>query len=107
MTFCGCVMRTTVVPPSTAGTSSSSAASATGRTLGPADLTRRSRWRFPRPSMGDVIDDLNKFLDTEWDPDLTVGDWWEKLGLAGWSAPALPENAYGKGLGRNDAGRVA
>ncbi|MGI8664085.1 MAG: acyl-CoA dehydrogenase family protein [Acidimicrobiales bacterium] len=57
--------------------------------------------------MGDAIDDLNKFLDTEWDPDLTVGDWWEKLGTAGWSAPSLPEHAYGKGLGRNDAGRVA
>ncbi len=57
--------------------------------------------------MADFLDDLNKFLDTEWDPDLSVEDWWEKLGAAGWSHPSLPENAYGKGLSRNDAGRVA
>jgi len=57
--------------------------------------------------MGDVIDDLNTFLEAEWDPDLSVGDWWERLGKAGWSAPALPEDAYGKGLSRNDAGRIA
>ncbi len=57
--------------------------------------------------MADFSDDLQKFLDSEWDPDLTVGDWWEKLGSEGWSAPGLPENAYGRGLSRNDAGRVA
>ncbi len=57
--------------------------------------------------MADVIDELQAWLDENWDPDLTVGEWWERLGLAGWSAPALPEHAYGRGLSRNDAVRVA
>ncbi|HSH10322.1 MAG TPA: acyl-CoA dehydrogenase family protein, partial [Ilumatobacter sp.] len=47
------------------------------------------------------------WLDDNWDPDLTVAQWWERLGLAGWAAPSLPENAYGKGLSRNDAVKVA
>jgi alkylation response protein AidB-like acyl-CoA dehydrogenase len=34
---------------------------------------------------------------------LTVAEWWERLGLAGWAAPGLPENAYGRGLNRNDS----
>ena len=57
--------------------------------------------------MADVIDELRAWLDENWDPDLTVAEWWERLGLAGWAAPALPENAYGRALSRNDAVRVA
>ena len=57
--------------------------------------------------MGDVIDELQAWLDENWDPDLTVAEWWERLGLAGWAAPALPTNAYGRDLSRNDAVKVA
>jgi len=57
--------------------------------------------------MADVIDELQAWLDENWDSDLLVAEWWERLGLAGWSAPSLPENAYGRGLSRNDAVRVA
>ena len=53
-----------------------------------------------------VIDELAAWLEANWDPDLTVAEWWERLGLAGWAAPGLPENAYGKGLSRNDAVQV-
>jgi alkylation response protein AidB-like acyl-CoA dehydrogenase len=49
------------------------------------------------------VDDLRSFLDDSWDPDLTVGDWWERLGMAGWAAPSLPADAYGHGLTRPDA----
>ncbi len=59
------------------------------------------------PSTDQVLDELHEWLDSAWDPDLTVGEWWERLGLAGWSAPILPANAYGKGLNRNDGVRVA
>ena len=31
-----------------------------------------------------------------------MAEWWERLGLAGWSAPGLPENAYGKAMARSD-----
>jgi len=55
----------------------------------------------------ELLGDLRAWLAQNWDPDLTVGEWWERLGLAGWSAPGLPENAYGKGMARADAVLVA
>jgi alkylation response protein AidB-like acyl-CoA dehydrogenase len=54
----------------------------------------------------DVLDELRTWLGDNWDPDLTVGQWWERLGGAGWSAPALPAEAHGRGLTRADALRV-
>jgi alkylation response protein AidB-like acyl-CoA dehydrogenase len=48
------------------------------------------------------LSDLRAWLASNWDPDLTVGEWWERLGLAGWSAPGLPVDAYGKGMARAD-----
>ncbi|MEQ1786977.1 MAG: acyl-CoA dehydrogenase family protein, partial [Acidimicrobiales bacterium] len=51
----------------------------------------------------DAVAEVNAWLAENWDPDLTVAEWWERLGLAGWAAPGLPENAYGKGLNRNDS----
>ncbi|QYG92729.1 acyl-CoA dehydrogenase [Iamia sp. SCSIO 61187] len=53
------------------------------------------------------LEELQSFLESEWDPDLTVAEWWEKLGTEGWSAPAWPEAHYGRGLSPADAGRVA
>jgi alkylation response protein AidB-like acyl-CoA dehydrogenase len=55
----------------------------------------------------ELLSELRSWLQQNWDPDLTVGDWWERLGLAGWSAPGLPANAYGKGIPRTDAVAVA
>ena len=54
----------------------------------------------------DVVTELTAWLEDNWDPELTVGEWWERLGLAGWSAPNLPSNAYGRDLSRNDTVRV-
>ena len=51
--------------------------------------------------------ELRAWLAKNWDADLTVGEWWERLGVAGWSAPNLPGNAYGKGMARSDAVLVA
>ena len=55
----------------------------------------------------ELLSELRAWLAKSWDPDLTVGEWWERLGLAGWSAPGLPENAYGRGMARADAVLVA
>jgi alkylation response protein AidB-like acyl-CoA dehydrogenase len=55
---------------------------------------------------GEGVSDLPAWLGANWHPDLTVGEWWERLGLAGWAAPALPANAYGRDLTRNDAVQV-
>ena len=57
-------------------------------------------------SQDEIVDEIRTWLEENWDPDLTVGEWWERLGLAGWSAPQLPTNAYGRALSRNDAVRV-
>jgi alkylation response protein AidB-like acyl-CoA dehydrogenase len=57
-----------------------------------------------RPALPtDAVAEVRAWLEESWDPDLTVAEWWERLGLSGWAAPGLPENAYGKGLNRNDS----
>jgi len=56
---------------------------------------------------GDPVGDVRDWLADNWDPDLTVAEWWERLGLAGWSAPTLPLGAYGRGISRSDAVAVA
>src|SRR5690349_20880063 len=60
----------------------------------------------PATSSDDLVDELRSWLEENWDPEITVGEWWQRLGLSGWAAPGLPTNAYGKGLGRNDAVRA-
>jgi alkylation response protein AidB-like acyl-CoA dehydrogenase len=54
-----------------------------------------------------VVDDVRDWLKENWDPELTVAEWWERLGLAGWSSPTLPATAYGRGLSRADAVQVS
>jgi alkylation response protein AidB-like acyl-CoA dehydrogenase len=49
---------------------------------------------------------VRAWLEGNWDPDLTVGQWWERLGTSGWAAPGLPESCYGKGLARSEVVRV-
>jgi alkylation response protein AidB-like acyl-CoA dehydrogenase len=54
-------------------------------------------------SLDDLLGELDRWLDANWDPTRTVRDWWEALGTSGWAAPALPTTAYGRGVSRNDA----
>ncbi|HEX6235855.1 MAG TPA: acyl-CoA dehydrogenase family protein [Acidimicrobiales bacterium] len=54
----------------------------------------------------DVIAEVESWLAENWDPDLTVGEWWTRLGDAGWAAPAWPVEWFGKGLSRAEAVRV-
>ncbi|MBI2710572.1 MAG: acyl-CoA dehydrogenase family protein [Actinobacteria bacterium] len=54
----------------------------------------------------DVTREVTAWLAQNWDPDLTVGEWWERLGSAGWSAPTWPEEWHGKGLSREEGVRV-
>jgi alkylation response protein AidB-like acyl-CoA dehydrogenase len=53
-------------------------------------------------SRDDLLDEVRTWLEENWDPDLTVGEWWSRLGLAGWAAPNLPTNAYGRDLSRSE-----
>ena len=54
----------------------------------------------------DVVDEVTSWLEENWDPDLTVGEWWDRLGSSGWAFPALPADWYGKGLTREDGIRI-
>jgi alkylation response protein AidB-like acyl-CoA dehydrogenase len=56
-----------------------------------------------RTTPSDPAGAVRAWLEENWDPDLTVAQWWEKLGLAGWSSPLLPVEAYGLGLSRADS----
>src|SRR5688572_16124653 len=54
----------------------------------------------------ELVAEFRAWLEQNWDAELTVGEWWERLGLARWAAPMLPENAYGRGLTRPDASKL-
>ena len=53
-----------------------------------------------------LVDEITSWLEENWDPDLTVREWWERFGLSGWAAPMLPVDSYGRGLSRGESMRV-
>ena len=53
----------------------------------------------------DLLDELRDWLRDNWDADLTVAEWWERLGTSGWAAPSLPADSFGKGVARSDGPR--
>ncbi len=57
--------------------------------------------------MADIEGELKAWLDANWEPDLTVREWWERLGESGWAAPTWPADWYGKGLSRAEGVQVA
>src|SRR2546421_6463156 len=54
----------------------------------------------------DVTAEVTAWLEENWDPELTVAEWWERLGTSGWAAPTWPQEWYGKGLSREEGVRV-
>ena len=54
----------------------------------------------------DVASELADWVDGNWDPDLTLGEWWQLLADSGYAHPSLPENAGGKGWSHGDAVRA-
>jgi alkylation response protein AidB-like acyl-CoA dehydrogenase len=58
------------------------------------------------PTMLDVTAEVTAWLEENWDPDLTVADWWQRLGESGWAAPTWPRQWYGRGLSREEGVRV-
>tara|TARA_B100001778_G_C18515035_1_gene596026 strand:+ start:815 stop:973 length:159 start_codon:yes stop_codon:yes gene_type:complete len=41
--------------------------------------------------------ELSEWVQENWDPDITVSQWWKRLSDAGWSATSLPVEAGGRG----------
>jgi alkylation response protein AidB-like acyl-CoA dehydrogenase len=54
----------------------------------------------------DVVAEVKDWLADNWDPELTVADWWERLGTSGWAVPTWPSDWFGKDLSRDDGNRV-
>jgi len=55
--------------------------------------------------MTDTAQEASAWVADNWDPELTVGEWWQRLADAGYSHPTLPEAAGGRGYDRS--GNVA
>src|SRR5437879_13799201 len=53
-----------------------------------------------------VKEEVRGWLDEHWDPDLTLGEWWQRLADSGWGAPTWPAEWYGKGLSSDALGEV-
>src|SRR5689334_9831153 len=49
----------------------------------------------------DVRAEVKQWLEDNWSPDLTVGEWWEVLARSGYAAPTFPEDCWGKGWPRD------
>ena len=58
-------------------------------------------------SGADLVLELRAWLEDNWNPDLTVAEWWEALGRSGWAAPTWPVDWLGRGLSRQDATTVS
>ncbi|MEP6625750.1 MAG: acyl-CoA dehydrogenase family protein [Acidimicrobiia bacterium] len=52
------------------------------------------------PTPESVREEVRAWLAANWSPDLTVGEWWERLTESGYGAPTFPEEDFGKGYGR-------
>jgi alkylation response protein AidB-like acyl-CoA dehydrogenase len=53
-----------------------------------------------------VREEVRAWLADNWDPDLTVAQWWERLMRSGYGAPTWPEDDFGRGYSRSLANVV-
>ncbi len=58
------------------------------------------------PTADEVRTEVEAFLDENWDPSLTVREWWARLAPSGLAHPMLPPHAGGRGWGRDLAAVV-
>jgi alkylation response protein AidB-like acyl-CoA dehydrogenase len=53
-----------------------------------------------------VRDAARTWFEQNWDPDLSLGEWWERLADSGWGLPTWPRDRWGRGLGQDQAAIV-
>jgi alkylation response protein AidB-like acyl-CoA dehydrogenase len=61
----------------------------------------------PSPSLETTLAGVHEWLQAEWDPDISLREWWERLALSGWGYTQFPVAWYGKGLSLATAGAVS
>ena len=52
------------------------------------------------PTVEQVRTEVRAWLAENWDADLTVGEWWERLAHSGYAAPTFPEDCFGRAYPR-------
>jgi alkylation response protein AidB-like acyl-CoA dehydrogenase len=52
------------------------------------------------PTVEQVRTEVRAWLADNWDADLTVGEWWERLAHSGYAVPTFPEDCFGRGYPR-------
>ena len=59
-----------------------------------------------RPRGADeVASEVRAWLKDNWDPELSLAEWWERLADSGWGVPTWPKEWFGRGL-TSDLGAV-
>lgn len=53
-----------------------------------------------------VREEAEAWFREHWDPDLPLGQWWERLADSGWGFPTWPERWFGRGLSSDEAKQV-
>ncbi|HEY9558533.1 MAG TPA: acyl-CoA dehydrogenase family protein [Acidimicrobiales bacterium] len=53
-----------------------------------------------------VREEAERWFRESWDPELTLGQWWERLTESGWGYPTWPKRWFGKGLSSDQAKQV-
>src|ERR1043165_9287053 len=46
----------------------------------------------------DIRTEVKTWVEENWDPDLPLAEWWERLADSGWAAPTWPKEWFGQGL---------
>ncbi|MDQ1533220.1 MAG: hypothetical protein QOF28_981 [Actinomycetota bacterium] len=52
------------------------------------------------PTVEQERTEVRAWLADNWDADLTVGEWWERLAHSGYAVPTFPEDCFGRGYPR-------
>lgn len=53
-----------------------------------------------------IAREVREWLEANWDPNLSLVEWREKLAESGWGMPTWPKDFYGRGLSDAEAGAV-
>jgi alkylation response protein AidB-like acyl-CoA dehydrogenase len=56
----------------------------------------------PESTLDIALGELDDWLDANWDPELSLREWWQRLGESGWAQPHWPREWYGRGMSRAD-----
>ena len=81
------------------------------RRAGRATVTSMAMDPVPVPSAttdatAAAVAEAGAWFEENWSPELSLGEWWDRLGRSGWGFPAWPEAWFGRGLSGSTARAV-